>query len=241
MLLLSRSWIVMGAAGLSLAWTGCQPKAAEKPADKKPAAARPDAPSERPASQPDAKGEHKVAAHKSKLQVPPPPPTIPKVTLSDELRAACIVSAGDAMPEGELVGPDGKMHALNSLYGQKLTVVCLWTIGTTHRAQLVATAALQDLSKEVASPFGKKGVNVVGVNVGDASAAVGQTLGKADAKFSNLLDPEGEFFARLAKDKKMPRVYLLDAEGRILWFDVEFRRNSREDLVQSIRVALGEL
>lgn len=241
MLLLSRSWIVVGAACLSLACTGCQPKTAEKPAERKPAAVASSATNQRPASQTDAKAEHKTAAPKQKPQTPPPSPTIPKVTLSDELRAACLVSAGNTMPQGELVGPDGKLHALRSLYGKKLTVICLWTTGTTHRMQLVATAALQDLSKEVATPFGEKGVSVVGINVGDTSAAIAEALGKADATFPNLLDPKGEFFAKLAKDRKMPRVYLLNAEGQILWFDVEFRRNSREDLVQSIRVALGEL
>lgn len=241
MLLLSRSWLLVGVASLSLVWTGCQPKTAEKSAERKPVAARSDPTSERPASQP----EHKAATHKPKPQAPLPPPTIPNVKLSDELRAACVVNAGDMMPDGELPGLNGKMHALSSLYGEKLTVVCLWTIGTTYRAQLVAAAALQDLSKEVTSPFGEKGVSVVGINVGDSPAAVGKELGKANATFPNLLDhlldPKGTYFAKLAKDKKMPRIYLLDAEGRILWFDVEFRRNSREELVRSIRVALGEL
>lgn len=242
MLLLSRSWMVVGVASLSLAWTGCQSKTAEKPGEKKPVAARSDAKTgERSASKPDAKGEHKGAAQKSKPQEPVAPLTIPNVRLSDELRAACIVNAGDTMPDGELLGSDGKMHALSSLYGEKLTVVCFWTTGTTGRSQRVAMAALQDLMREVAAPFGEKGVSVVGVDVGDAPAAIGQTLDQAEATFPNLLDPKGEFFAKLAKDRKMPRVYLLDAEGRILWFDVEFRRNSREELVQSIRVALGEL
>lgn len=242
MLLLSRSWMVVGVACLSLAWTGCQPKTTEKPAEKKPTATRPDATtSERSTSQAEAKGERKAASQKSKPQEPSAPLTIPEVTLSEELRAACIVNTGDTMPEGELPGPDGKPHALNSLFGEKLTVVCFWTLGSNSRSQRVATAALQDLMNEVAVPFGEKGVSVIGVNVGDAPAAVDQTFSGADATFPNLLDPKGEFFAKLAKDRKMPRVYLLDAEGRILWFDVEFGRNSRWELVQSIRAALGKL
>jgi hypothetical protein len=59
-----------------------------------------------------------------------------------------------------------------------------------------------------------------------------------------LLDSKGELFARIAKDPKlkwMPRTYLLDAGGRILWFDVEYSRPMRRDLVEAIRVTLGEL
>ena len=145
------------------------------------------------------------------------------------------------MPEAELPDPAGKLHALESLYGPKLTVVCLWTIGTTHRSRLVAVAALQDLMRDVAEPFGPKGVRVIGINVGDAAAAVGQEAAQAGVKFPNLLDPKGQYFAKIAKDKRMPRTFLLDAAGRVLWFDVEYSRPSRRDLIQSIRVALGEL
>ena len=46
---------------------------------------------------------------------------------------------------------------------------------------------------------------------------------------------------RNAKDDADIVLYLLDAQGKILWFDVEYSRSTREDLVQGIRVALGEL
>jgi peroxiredoxin len=255
MLLLSRLRILVISAIFAVVCTACQPKAAEKRSEPSPpktpiTTTTDDEPSEQPAPQPASKpaaskpapkAETKPAAVKPKLQAPPPPPTIPKVALSDALRATCLVSVGDTMPTGELPDPAGKMHALDSLYGEKLTVVCFWTIGTSHRSQLVAAAELQDLMKKVAEPFGKKGVHVVGINVGDAPAAVGQEVGKAAVTFPNLLDPKGEFLAKVAKDKKMPRTFLLDASGRILWFDVEYSRPSRRDLAQSIRVVLGEL
>ncbi len=242
MLLLSRSWIVVIVAGLAVACTACQPKTTGKPAEKKPAAARTEAEaSEQSAPQPATSAEHKTMARKPRPQPPPPPLTIPKVALSDALRATCIINVGDTMPDAELQDSAGKIHALESLYGPKLTVVCLWTIGATPRSRLVAVATLHDLMKDVAVPFGEKGVRVIGVNIGDAAAAVGQEVSQAGATFPNLLDPKGEFFAKIAKDKQMPRTFLLDAAGRILWFDVEYSRPSRRDLVQSIRVALGEL
>lgn len=242
MLLLDRSWMVVVAAALAVACTACQPKTPEKPVEKEwkytPASehVKPAEPSEEPAPQPVAKAEPKP-------QQLPPPDAIPKVVLSDEFRAACLVNVGDTMPEAELPDAAGKMHALESLYGEKLTVVCLWTIGTSRRSQRVDIAAqpLRDLMKEVVEPFGPKGVRVIGINVGDKSAAVEKKVSQAGVQFPTLLDPKGEYFAKLAKDKRMPRTFLLDAWGRILWFDIEHRRQTREDLVQAIRVVLGEL
>jgi hypothetical protein len=222
-----RSWAMVLAGGLAVACQACQPKTTQKPEERNPAAAI---------------QSKTVVATKPKSQEPSsPPPSIPKVALSTELRATCLVNVGNTIPKANLSDPGGKMHVLDSLYGQKLTVVCFWTIGATHRSRLVAAAALQDLRKDVFEPFGSKGVAVVGVNVGDAAAAVEQEVRQAGASFPNLLDPKWQFFAKIAIDKRMPRVFLLDAAGRVLWFDVEYSRSSRQDLTQSIRVALGEL
>ena len=95
---------------------------------------------------------------------------------------------------------------------------------------------------DVVEPFGKKGVAVIGIDVGDPADEVKQHVAEAGTTFPNLLDAKGELFAKIAKDRKlMPRTYLLDAGGRILWYDVEHSRSMGHDLVQGIRVALGEL
>lgn len=172
---------------------------------------------------------------------PPPPPTIPKVVMSDELRATCLVNVGDTIPEAELADLDGKMSELGSLHGPKLTVVCFWTIGTTPRSQLVAGAVLQDLMKEVVGPFGEQGVRVVAINVGDGVEDAKKYVADAEATFPILLDPQGEYFAKIATERKMPRTYLLDAQGKVLWFDLEYSNTARRDLVQGIEVALDEM
>jgi len=38
----------------------------------------------------------------------------------------------------------------------------------------------------------------------------------------------------------MPRTFLLDANGKVLWFDVEYSRAARRDLIVSIKAVLGE-
>ena len=243
---LRRSWVVVIAAGLAVACTACQSKTAQKPAGEERRHAAERTKTERTAGG-AARGEaeHKTAAAQAEAaEPPPPPPTIPKVALSDALRAACLVKVGDTMPEAELPDPAGKLHALDSLYGQKLTVVCFWTIGTTHRSRLVAAAALQDLMKEVAEPFGEKGVRVIGINVGDAADEPSQQehAARRALTFPNLLDPKGEFFAKIAKDRQDAA----DLPARRRGQDPVVRRRvfplrRGEDLVQGIRVALGEL
>jgi hypothetical protein len=224
-----RSWITLVAAGLALACAGCPSRPSQKPA-KAIVNARVDEDSDEP------------AALESKPAEPSPPPTIPKVNLSDELRAGCLVNVGDVLPKAELPDLAGKSQSLNSLYGKKLTVVFVWK-GATRRALLEAADMVRSLTNDVAKPFQDKGVQVIGIEVGESNVDLHEEPGSyvADAKFPHLLDSTGQFLAGLAKDGKLPRVYLLDAQGKILWFDVEYSRSTREDLLQGIRVALGEL
>jgi peroxiredoxin len=235
--------MVVIVAGLAVTFAGCQPKTPAKPAESKStsnaASAKDSSSDDQPAEK--TKAKHKPTIVKAKPEQPPPPPTIPKVELSNEIRAACLIGTGDTMPRAELPSPDGKMHPLESLAGHKLTVVCLWSIGTTRRSQLVSEGVLEDLTNGVAEPFAKKDVRVIGICVGDPPEIVQEQAAKVRAAFPILLDPKGEYFAKLAKDKRMPRTYLLDSGGRILWFDVQFSNSTRRELVQSIRVALGEL
>jgi len=246
MLLPYRTWAFAGAAVvLGIVCSACQSKSPAPPPAKKPEpTAAKVVPQEARPEQPVAQRVEpkvQVTARRPKPQPLVPPDAIPKVVLSNALRANCLVGVGDAMPQAELPDVSGKIHALESLYGEKLTVVCFWTIGASRPSQLVASATLHDLGKEIAEPFGRQGVRVVAVNVGDSAPDVQRMLAQTGAALPVLLDPKGQCFGQVARDKKMPRIFLLDAAGRILWFDVEYRRQSREDLAQAIRVVLGKL
>jgi len=249
MLLLGRSWLVVLTAALAVGCAGCQKKPEEKQLDRKsisssvkhegvPPSAESSTSERTSERSPDSRTA--TVRHK-KPETPPEPPTIPKVMLSDELRKTCLLNVGDTMPKVELADLDGKPRSLESLYGEKLTVVCFWKVGTTRRAQRVAAAALQDLTKHVADPFSGKGVQVVGVDVQDTTESVRQEVEQVGVRFPVLVDARGETFARVAKDERMPRVFLLDGAGRVLWFDVEYSQASRRELLTGIRVGLGEL
>lgn len=172
---------------------------------------------------------------------PPPPPTIPKVVMSDELLATCLIKVDDTIPEVELADLDDKMNELGSLYGPKLTVVCFWTIGKTTRSKLTAGAVLQDLTKDIVEAFGEQGVRVIAINVGDSAEEANKYASDPQVTFPVLLDPQGEYYAKIATERKMPRTFLLDAQGKVLWFDLEYSNTARRNLVQGITVALDEM
>lgn len=224
-------------AGLLVFLTiGCRESSDSKRSPRKYDAAKPD---ERQADRPEKESDIPPVAQPE--EPPPPPPVIPKVVMSDELRDTCLVNVDDTIPEAELTDLDGKMTKLGDLYGQKLTVVCFWTIGTSPRSQLVAGAVLQDLMKDVVKPFGEQGVRVVAINVDDGVEEVKKYTADSQATFPILLDPQGEFYAKIATDRKMPRTLLLNAEGKVLWFDLEYSNTARRNLVQGIEAALNEM
>jgi hypothetical protein len=250
-----RTWSVVLAVGLALVLSGCQPKTPEKTAEKSPESkstgtqsspktnqkTKPDSKT-RTEAQPEPSSEqeakHEPAAKPGPQAALPPPATL-RVALSDKLRATCLVNVGDAMPRAQLLDLQGKTHDFESLPNRKLTVVCFWTIGASRQAQMRSEEMLRDLAREIAAPFADKGVGVVEINVGDSPENVGKYLSQTGANVPCLLDPKGELYAKIATDRKMPRVFLLDAEGKILWFDVEFSRVARRDFVQNLQAMLS--
>ena len=98
---------------------------------------------------------------------------------------------------------------------------------------------LSDLQGDMADPYAGKGIKVIGINVGDRPATVRQELEKAGVKISCFFDPDKAFFSKLAKSM-LPRVYLLDASGKIIWFDTEYTQSTRRNLMQAVQVVLGE-
>jgi peroxiredoxin len=166
----------------------------------------------------------------------PPPATMPKVSLTDKLAATCLVKVGDELPEVELTGVDGNKDALRSLYGDTLTVVFFWNAGPTTYAQQSTVEALGDMQKDFLEPNAAKGLKVVGVNVGNSPEDVKKVL-ETGASFPNLLDSQGNYFKNVATER-LPRVYLLDAAGKILWFDLDYGRATRRQLQTGIKAVL---
>jgi peroxiredoxin len=156
---------------------------------------------------------------------------VPKVTMSKGHGALCKVKVGDTMPEMTLPPLTGGAPVkLSSLFGKKATVVVFWSPD-----RRMAHEQLADLGPDVVTPFSESGVAVVGIGVG-ASAAMFKA---AKREFPNLLDADGKAFAQVGS-QKLPRTYLLDAEGKIIWFDIEYSMATRRELRQALRAVVGE-
>jgi peroxiredoxin len=123
---------------------------------------------------------------------------------------------------------------LSDLSGKRATVVVFW-----NADRRMAREQLADMTPDVVQPFGKAGVAVVGIVVGAQAADAQAALEDAGAEFTSLLDAEGEAFAQVGSEK-LPRTYLLDPRGRILWFDIEYSHGTRRELNEALRAVAGE-
>jgi peroxiredoxin len=229
--------------GLVVTWIGCQqaPPPEKEPAPAKEQAshdenAQPPAASETPEGNPP-EGTAKVEPPAPKPE-PPPAPKVPEVHLPEQLAKTTLVRVGNPMPDGELTTLDGKKEPLKSFFGDKLTVVFFWKGNDTY-AQMAAVDALQYLEEEVVKRYGEKGLRAVAVNVGDTPEAARERVNEAKATFPSLLDLQGDYFAKIATER-LPRIYLLDGQGKVIWLDTEYSRATRQNLSQALRAELGD-
>ncbi len=242
------------------------PAQAAKPgADKKPGVAKPAAVRERPAAPSDAEakpssarsesgqagsGEDRDpvkqlsrqyarrAAARSKereeaTKTPPPANEIhePVVALSQGHRELCIVYLGDRLPTATLPDAAGAAHELGQSLGARLTVVILWNADNPY-----ALDQFQEMQHELV-PLADQGVQTVAIHVGAPPPDYPELCADNGAGTLCLLDADKSYFAKLAR-AKLPRTYLLDAQGRILWLDLEYSRTTRYDLRNAVHFYL---
>ncbi len=159
---------------------------------------------------------------------------MPRVVLSEQHAAVSTIRVGDTFPSLELPDRDGKQHSLAELSGQKLTLIVFW-----NATQPTALEELSDLNRYFLPRFGDKGFTVVAVNSGDSVPEAAELARIAGAGYPVLHDTERKAFGRVAT-AKLPRSYLLDPAGKVLWFDIEYSPTTRRDLAVAIRHTLGE-
>lgn len=158
--------------------------------------------------------------------------SLPKVSLSDAHAALCKVKVGDAFPS--LPASDVAGQASPATLGEKLTVVVFW-----NGSKPTALEQLGDLGPEIAARFAPRGVKVVAINSGDDAQLAAELAKKAAADYTLLGDEGGKLLEQVAPGR-VPSTWLLDASGRVVWFDIEYSRTTRRDLVQAIRFLLAQ-
>jgi peroxiredoxin len=160
--------------------------------------------------------------------------SMPSPHFTEQHVNTCKVLVGDQFPKLELADVSGQSQNFGELLGEKLTVVVFWN------SQLpTSLEELADLEKRYLGEFGERGMKVVGVNVHDKPELAKELAEQSGAKFPELSDAAGQAFASVAS-AKLPRTYLLDASGKILWFDIEYSRTTRQQLLSAIRHSLAQ-
>lgn len=163
------------------------------------------------------------------------PAKVPEVSLSQGHAALCKVKVGDTMPAIELAKvEDDAKASLSSLLGKKATVVVFWSPD-----RRMAREQLADMGPEVIEPFGKLGVEVVGIATETPAADATAALKAESATFANLVDADGKALG-LVGSEKLPRTYVLDPDGKIVWFDIEYSHATRRELNAALRALAGE-
>jgi peroxiredoxin len=219
--------------------TGCPTEESAKPPTPPPVTVAPptvvqDDPTEKEPREPEP-----IAVPETLEKLDPEATEIPEVKLTETQRKTCVVWLGDLPPEGELPNLDGQTIALDSLLGEKATVAFVWTAGASELAQKTACAALADLQADALDAYGDKGLSVLAINENDSAEKVKELLGTVDVTYPVLLDTDGGYFAKVAT-ADLPRVYVLDAEGKIVWLDIGFSETTRRELKQTLEFMLGE-
>jgi len=173
---------------------------------------------------------------------PPPVPldepaeadlVMPKITMSEAHAKTCRVQVGDAFPTFSLSDLAGQQQDIAKLLGKQLTVVVFWRAGSPTSLEEVA-----DVQRMVLRRFGQQGVAAVGVNVGDERQLAAELAKQAGASYPQLSDQDRQAFDQVAT-AHLPRTYLLDGAGKVVWFDLEYSRTTRRDLAAAVRYSLA--
>ena len=160
---------------------------------------------------------------------------LPEVQLSEQGLKSCLVGVGDAFPALALGDLEGEEQTLEALRGEKLTVVVLAKTG-----DLYSEEPLGYLGPAVVQKHAGRGVKAVAVHVGGAAEEAAATVGELGAGgYPHLHDPEGAALGKVATET-LPRIYLLDAGGKIAWFDIEFSVSTQRDLQLAIEFLLSQ-
>jgi hypothetical protein len=164
--------------------------------------------------------------------IPVEPNTVPTVALTEQLQEACWFKVGDEFPDLQLPTLAGAARPLSSLTGGKPTLVVIWSPESAY-----AREELADLPKLLA-PFGET-VSAVTIGWGAPAQAIRDAVEPLGLELPVLVDANRQ--ALPAKSPVfLPQTYLLDANRKVLWFDLEYSRSTRRQLAKALRVTLGQ-
>jgi hypothetical protein len=174
-----------------------------------------------------------TATHKSR---------VPTAEFSDQHQEMIEVGVGAEFPELSLppaAQPSDEAQVLSAQYGAKATVVAVVT-----GESAMAKTLLRDLQYDVAQQYPvdqgqPPQVATLAIATGTKPGVALEQATKAKYDGPLLLDEQQTAFEQLGSGR-LPRVYVLNAQGQIVWFDIEYSLSTRRELKQAVRALAGK-
>lgn len=164
-----------------------------------------------------------------------PPNRMPNVALSEQHAKSCPIQVGQDFPNLTLTDQAGKSQELTKVRG-RYTLVVLWSASVP-----AAVEEFSDLDAYAYQPYKNVGLNVVAVHTpAGKTQQPKEVLQKVKPAFTTLNDTNGELWEKLGKGS-LPRTFLLDGQGKVLWFDIEYSRETRRQLQQALQSVIREI
>lgn len=157
-----------------------------------------------------------------------PEPTEPRVIMSHRHRATCVKQVGDVIDNATVTDITGSEHKIGELLSDRLTVMLFW-----NRKSFAGFEQFRRIPVDVLATFAAQRVKVIAVNVGDGAARTKNLTGDAADKIVSLVDNDSKLFHQFATSR-IPRTYVLDSTGKILWFDLEYSQSTRRELSNAL-------
>lgn len=159
-------------------------------------------------------------------------PYRPTVHLTTRHAESCLVQLGKPFPVLNVSDLNGDRQSTAQLYGDQLTLVVFWEAN-----KVFAREQYTRLQTEVGNIFPESAVKIIPIKVWGTSKELDEIDVSPSVQASCLFDPAGEAFAQVATSKT-PRSYLLDKNGIVVWFDLEYSETTRRQLRNAIEFHL---
>ncbi len=170
----------------------------------------------------------------------PPPAAIVEVKLAERDAATCLIKQGEQFPAAALSNSSGEATELRATFGASASVVLFWSADESYSVKWLEDLLFETVGKQ-------PGVNVTAINT-SADTQAAEELLATKLNDASLADPQG-FAALHDADKALysqvstgplPRLFLIDADGKVLWFCIDYSNASYDELQSALRfVAAG--
>ncbi len=169
-------------------------------------------------------------------------PSVPEVLLSAQHEAMVKAGVGAAFPELSLptaAEPTGNAQPIADQLGTKATVVAV-----VDSPSPMAKMMLRDLEFDIAEAYtaeadGSAVVATLAIATSTPPRDAIEQATTANYDGPLLLDEDGAAFAQLGT-QRLPRVYVLNADGQIEWLDIEYSLSTRREMRQAVRALAGK-